>query len=70
MQTAPAVPDGLGNSTAGMAMQTSIDEPVLARLEALEAARARRGDRQEALNARLELGCDWEQRRRGPGVTP
>lgn len=51
-------------------MQTSIDEPVLARLEALEAARARRGDRQEALNARLELGCDWEQRRRGPGVTP
>lgn len=70
VQTARAVADVLGNSMAEMAMQTSIDQQLLTRLDALEAALVWLGDPQEALNTHLKLHWDWEHQHQGLRVTP
>lgn len=50
-------------------MQKTIDEEILARLEALEAAVIWLGDRHAALKTRLSLHCDWEYTAGGLCVT-
>lgn len=63
------VGETLINVTREFQTQKTIDEEILARLEALEAAVIWLGDRHAALKTRLSLHCDWEHTAGGLCVT-
>uniref|UniRef100_A0A8C8SDB0 Retroviral envelope protein GP41-like domain-containing protein n=1 Tax=Pelusios castaneus TaxID=367368 RepID=A0A8C8SDB0_9SAUR len=69
VQTAKTVGNVLLNVTQELQTQEHIDEQILARLNALEAAVIWLGDRQTALKTRLSLHCDWEHTATGLCVT-
>uniref|UniRef100_A0A8C8RB57 Retroviral envelope protein GP41-like domain-containing protein n=1 Tax=Pelusios castaneus TaxID=367368 RepID=A0A8C8RB57_9SAUR len=69
VQTAKTVRDALLNVTQELQTQEHIDEQILARLNALEAAVIWLADRQTALKTRLSLHCDWEHTAGGLCVT-
>lgn len=59
VKTAHEVSSVMSNFTEGLQMQTVIDQQILARLDALEAALLWVGEKQDALNTHLHLHCDW-----------
>uniref|UniRef100_A0A8C8R582 Retroviral envelope protein GP41-like domain-containing protein n=1 Tax=Pelusios castaneus TaxID=367368 RepID=A0A8C8R582_9SAUR len=69
VQTSKTVGNVLLNVTQELHTQEHIDEQILARLNALEAAVIWLGDRQTALKTRLTLHCDWEHTAAGLCVT-